>query len=208
MSDVHGKTIRAIARMGLWVLHQVDDLNDLVGSCERCSTPIRYVYHLQSDDGQECAVGSTCGPLVCSVSAQEWRGLESRFEAISTLQPQLEALDNYNNSAGRPLSNWWAESLEGMRTGIITQQDIKEVARRLREFEKHYVDRGLDEAQQISLLSQLLPNNEFILACRTRRMTPNMNAALTRMVRQYKRQIFDLAYSKGICAPRSCLEIK
>lgn len=90
-------TIRAMARMGPWLLSHLDVLDGLDEHCQRCGEPIRYVHVMTLHEGTSSAetwrIGSTCGPLLEGMSDALWKsgtvGIERRWRLaarIITLQ--------------------------------------------------------------------------------------------------------------------------
>jgi hypothetical protein len=69
-------TVKAMVAMGPWTLSHVDDLGARVGSCQRCSTKIRYVWVMLLEQNglpaEEWRIGSECGPRLEGMSQSLW----------------------------------------------------------------------------------------------------------------------------------------
>jgi hypothetical protein len=76
-------TILAMARVGPWLLLEIDDVSPDSATCERCGqTNLRWVWvmELQRPPGTVVRIGSDCGPNLEEVSREMWEAAAGPFE--------------------------------------------------------------------------------------------------------------------------------
>ena len=113
-------TINAMVRIGPWTITHVVDRGKRDGACERCSTPIRYEYHVVLDEHHDpgelgkhaWVVGSKCGPDLAEASAEFW-------------SPQWKSVDaEVRSIVGRLVRMAAIEAAAASNPGKVDSQDI------------------------------------------------------------------------------------
>jgi hypothetical protein len=109
-------TIRAMTKMGPWMLTHIDHLDSRSEQCQICDTPIRNVWVMekQTEPKEVWRIGSDCGPKLEQMSEELWslciRPFERCLEHLRTLQRIEDCERDYPHLRPAGISPGWVDS--------------------------------------------------------------------------------------------------